>query len=387
MGQEHFNFLGHVYRPGGKLAADPLERLFLLLHKVAGRLAGHGLDAARAGGDGHFGDDLDQADLAGGGDVRAAAELAAVAADVHHPDDFPVLLAEEGEGIGRLLVELDLGGLDLGVVEDLAVDEALDLAELVRPHLFEMGEIETQPGLGLRRAGLADMGAQHLAQRPVKEMRGGVVARDGAAVQRRDRKRGGLTDDIDLGKVEGAGGGEPVEMAPGVILDRVDNRDGYPANLGHAVIAGLPAHLGVERRLVEDEERVLAGLDDVDDLGLGRELGEAEELGRLLFGRFLTFGGCHDDLLFLCGPAACTLFLHLRVKTVDVDRQAALRSQQLRHIERKAVGVVELKGIFPTENGHITDRLVIGRTCNSATRLGKSLRYWNAILDHSFKNE
>ena len=36
-------------------------------------LAGHRFDAARAGGDRHLGDNLDQPDLARRGDVRAAA--------------------------------------------------------------------------------------------------------------------------------------------------------------------------------------------------------------------------------------------------------------------------------------------------------------------------
>jgi hypothetical protein len=88
--------------------------------EVEGGLAGDGLDAARAGGDRHLGDDFDEADLTRGGDVGAAAELAAVAADVDDADDLAVLVAEEGEGALGLLVEIGLVGVDAGVVDDLA---------------------------------------------------------------------------------------------------------------------------------------------------------------------------------------------------------------------------------------------------------------------------
>jgi hypothetical protein len=109
------------------------------------------------------------------------------------------------------------------------------------------------------------------------------------------------------------------------------------------VVARLAAHLGVERSLVEDEVGVLLGLDDVDDLGLGRELRVAQELGRLLFGGGFAFGGCHDDFLFLCGAAALRVVFPSRVKSSGVDRQSALLREELRHVEREAVGVVELE--------------------------------------------
>jgi hypothetical protein len=41
----------------------------------------------------------------------------------------------------------------------------------------------------------------------------------------------------------------------------------------------LAAHLGVEGRLVEDEERILIGADDVDELRVGVGVFVAEELG------------------------------------------------------------------------------------------------------------
>jgi hypothetical protein len=69
-----------------------------------------------------------------------------------------------------------------------------------------MREVEAQALLGLGRAGLADVRAEHLAQRPVDQVRGGVVARDRAAGHRRNDELGGLADEIELGGVEAQAG-------------------------------------------------------------------------------------------------------------------------------------------------------------------------------------
>ena len=58
-------------------------------------LAGDRLDAADARGDGALGDDLEEPDLAGGVEVRAAAELGGEVADADDADAVAVLLAEQ----------------------------------------------------------------------------------------------------------------------------------------------------------------------------------------------------------------------------------------------------------------------------------------------------
>ncbi len=116
--------LGHdIHRARVELGAHGPKLLVMVREQVERRLAGDGLDAAGAGGDGHLGDDLDEADLARGRHVGAAAEFAAVAADVDHADDLAVLVAEEGEGALGLLVEVGLVGFDAGVVDDLLVHQ------------------------------------------------------------------------------------------------------------------------------------------------------------------------------------------------------------------------------------------------------------------------
>ena len=59
-----------------------------------GRGRGDGLDAPRVGADRLAGRDLEQADLRGGRDVRAAAQLAAEVVDLEHAHELAVLLLE-----------------------------------------------------------------------------------------------------------------------------------------------------------------------------------------------------------------------------------------------------------------------------------------------------
>jgi hypothetical protein len=191
--------------------------------KVEGGLAGDGFDAARAGGDGHLGDDFDEADFAGGGNVRAAAEFAAVAADVHDADELAVFVAEEGEGALGLLVEFGLVGVDLGVVDDLGVDELLDLEELGVRDGFEVREVEAHAVGGLGCSGLADVRAEDFAERPVNQVRGTVVAVDRATRREVDGELGG-----GAGGERGRALGHFVEVAAGFILHAIGDVDELP---------------------------------------------------------------------------------------------------------------------------------------------------------------
>ena len=83
--------------PRCKRAGQPLHACLERLQVGERVVARHRLDAADAGGDAAFRDDLEQADVAGARDVGAAAELAA-RADVEHADLVAVLLAEQHHG-------------------------------------------------------------------------------------------------------------------------------------------------------------------------------------------------------------------------------------------------------------------------------------------------
>ena len=117
----------------------------LLLEAVQGLAAGHGLDAAHAGLDRALGEDHERPDLAGAPAVGAAAQLGRVAADVDDAHLVVVLLAEERHDAarpGRLEV-LDRGA-EGRVLDDLLVDQALDLLELLPGDGARVGEVEAQ---------------------------------------------------------------------------------------------------------------------------------------------------------------------------------------------------------------------------------------------------
>ena len=122
---------------------------------------------------------MEHADLGGRAHVRAAAQLARVGAvaDLDHAHDLAVLLAEQrhrAEALGLLE-----GGGDRahGVVGgDPRVDGVLDVAQLLRAERARVREVEAQLVRADVGAGLADVGAEALAQRGVQQVGGGVVA-------------------------------------------------------------------------------------------------------------------------------------------------------------------------------------------------------------------
>ena len=121
------------------------DGLALLAERFGGTGARDGLDAPHTRGHAAFGGDREEADVAGGADVRPAAELHAEAGHGDHADRVAVLLAEERHRTGgdRLL-----GGAHLGrhgrVRQHLRVDDAFDLEELVWRHGGEVLEVEPE---------------------------------------------------------------------------------------------------------------------------------------------------------------------------------------------------------------------------------------------------
>src|SRR5690606_39575808 len=120
--------LGGALVRGGAKEPRRLERLALALVQPADRLlAGDGHDAAHAGGDRSFAEDLEQADLTGAAHVGAAAKFEGAGVHLHHAHALVVLLAEERHGADRLgFVERHLAGLRLRVVADHPVHPRLD---------------------------------------------------------------------------------------------------------------------------------------------------------------------------------------------------------------------------------------------------------------------
>jgi hypothetical protein len=102
----------HLARGHTQGARHAAERGLHALHIGQRVQAGHGLDAAHAGGHAAFANDGEKADVAGALHMGAAAELAA-GADVEHAHGLAVFLAEQHHGAG-LLGRLDVHHARLG---------------------------------------------------------------------------------------------------------------------------------------------------------------------------------------------------------------------------------------------------------------------------------
>ena len=118
------------------------------------------------------------ADLPGGRHVRAAAQLRAVAVDLHHADSLRrVLLAEEHVGADRLrLGQRHLGRRDRRVAPDLGIHAPLDLPQRLARGGGRRREVEAQPIGPDPAAGLLGLLAQDVAQGAMQQVGGGVVA-------------------------------------------------------------------------------------------------------------------------------------------------------------------------------------------------------------------
>ena len=221
------------------------------------------------------------------------------------------------------------------------VGEALHPGQLLGCHFLEVGEVKAQRLRGHQRAFLLDMRAQHLAQRLVQQVGGGVVARYGAAYVGVDcggERCGGVGGQL------GAQMHAHAVLALGVVyLDYL--------SIGRcecAAVAALAAHLGVEGGAREHYLIVFAAfllhLAVAQYLGVGAERVVAHKL-LLALAQSHPVGGFHR-----CGGAgAVFLSFHLGVKFALVERHAALLEYQLGKVERETVCVVEHKSLLAAD--------------------------------------
>ncbi len=146
-----------------------------------------------------------------------------------------------------------------------------------------MGEVEPQPLRGHQRALLGDVVAEHLAQRFVQQMGGGMVGADGAAPAAVDfeRKR---EPGFERAFLDHAGVDEQVAR----LLLGVGDAEAHPVGRHEAGVADLTAGFSVERRLVEHDGAGLALGQSGDLLAVTHQRGDdalralglvAQELG------------------------------------------------------------------------------------------------------------
>ena len=204
-----------------------------------------------------------------------------------------------------------------------------------------MAEVEPQSIGRDERAGLLHVRTEHLAQRPVQQVRAGVVATDGVApldVDRRDR----FLARVDLALDDP--GDVPAQTGQG---ERGVDHLGEPSvGADRAGVADLATRLRIERAAVDEEldGAVVVRGDHREDSTLGLTVDVAGELGLpelleqlAVDDRFLV--GLTADLPRVL--AAATLLVHRRVEAGGVDIDAPLGRDLRRELEREPERVVQ----------------------------------------------
>src|SRR5215471_11444656 len=121
-----------------------------------------------------------------------------------------------------------------------------------------------------------------------------------------------------------------------------------PRHVKQSSIANLPAHLGVERRPVENDINLVlffAWQNSLNDC-LSLQKIVSEEFCRLDFE--LAFLNA-DFFLLLCLARAITLLFHQLLELANVDGKSPFARQQLGKIQWKSVCIIESKGDFAAQ--------------------------------------
>lgn len=251
--------------------------------------------------------------------------------------------AEQRHGaLGLGGVDIGFLGLDLGVATDFGVDDILQGLQLFRLDRLEVAEVETQALAVHQRALLLYVVAQYLAQRGMQQVGRGVVERGGLAY------RG-----VDLGLDRAA----DAQVAPGdhamvqvraASLGGIAHLEAHASRLEVATVADLAAGLGVERRLVEDHDALLALLQALDGLAVPEQRDDLPGAGDALIAEEAGLAVDLDQAVVVhaegAGSAgALALGLHLALEAVLVDGQLALAGDVIGQVDREAIGVVQLE--------------------------------------------
>ena len=236
------------------------------------------------------------------------------------------------------------------ILHDLLVRQALHLDDLFGRHGLEVGEVEAQTAVGDVAARLLHMIAQHLAQRPMQDVRSGVVAADTLAARHVDGGMHGIARaQATAFHLHGVR-----DQALLGLLRVQDRHDGIVLRK-HAGVADLAALLSVEGRSVQHHATLVARLQHIHLHAVFHERQHAR------FGVVLRiaeeFGGTHglEDLVHhaaIGGPgrlgvlrigsaSALALLVHAAAEAFHINFDAALVAQLSRDLHGEAVRIVQ----------------------------------------------
>ena len=270
------------------------------------------------------------------------------AADVDHANGVTVLLAEERHRPELLrLIQREHTRGHLEVVAHRVVRDLLDLGLRRVRQLLRPREVESHIARPVQRPGLRRRRTQGVPQRRVDQVRGRVGLTRGAPIggiddRRRRRTHPDLTGG-DLDRVADQAGDRPLHV------DDVELEAGAD---DHPLVGDLPARLGVQRRLGQDDLRDLARRGPVDrhaadqhtqHRALGLEIGVAGEHRLALRAEVAIDTVIGDRALAAPGVVLRTLalLLHERVEGRTVHLEAGLLRDLDGQIDREPVGVVQ----------------------------------------------
>ena len=141
--------------------------------------SGNALDSSDAGGHGAFRNNFEQAEPRGIVHMSAAAEFRREFPGLYYPDDISVFFTEQRHSaqLFRFLNRhFRTGNLNRG--KNLVVDDLLYSGGLLLSQSGEMGKVKTHPLTVYQLSRLFHVGAQHLSQRGLEQVGGGMVSHD-----------------------------------------------------------------------------------------------------------------------------------------------------------------------------------------------------------------
>ncbi|MNU71875.1 hypothetical protein D3C71_613170 [compost metagenome] len=299
--------------------------------------------------------------------MRAAAKLdgigtvgfRAVQAGAHGHDTNLIAIfftEQRHRTLGNGVINAHQAGDNRRVLQDDFVRHLLDHLQLLGRHRLRMRNVEAQALGRDQRTLLGDVRAEHLAQRLVQQVGGGVVGAQTRTTVMIDRQLHGF---VELQSTLG-NGAQMHEQAFALFLG-VGNGKGAIVAGDHAGIAHLATGLAIKRCLVDDDlyrlalggaVHRLAVLDDRLNDAFGGFSIVTEEFGRAeLFLQFEPDG--FGRLVAGAGPVRASfrlLALHGVGEAGNIDADLTGAQRILRQIERETIGVVKLEGGFAVQH-------------------------------------